>query len=612
MRKVLNTFVLLFLTAGFLYSQSDIGPDTKINVPGNHGISPMEKNQQKIENPAPVVPDGLMQQYYEARRNKNENEKARLGQEIDKYLNAFPTVSNGDAKIVKPPYTPMSPDWGIGDIKVHDGNIANYNGFRQMDMKLGEDGNLYLAVNRRSLPGYNGYISVYTSTNGGRNWSWVSGTASVAYYFGEITMLVEQRSNTNIGDSTRIILYYTVSSASSLDSASLYYCTFLRTGSTTAGIWYSGLVASPSQGNKFQYPSACSDGMYYGSATYLHVVAQEVTNAGVQYRLHHFRSTTWCLTHSDGIINTVNDDYYPSAAYNETITGADSIYVALERRFGSYTIGLRVLSTSEIPSTTFFTYYLAYSLNAKYEKPCITVQQEQYSTPRKVLVTSTKDTAGLKNAKYHTSTNGGASWTIDWALGYVNQMCDFTWCNSDSTTAGGGYFIAGYVNIIGDSISVRRGIIGNMGTILYKRNSYFGTGVLPPLVAIYKDGSTKYSALAYAGTGPMNVYFNSEFLPNVGVTPIGNNIPDKFELNQNYPNPFNPTTNIRFNIPSNEMVKLTVYDILGREVSVLVNEFKNAGSYQVDFNASAFTSGIYFYKIEAGNFTDIKKMILVK
>ena len=86
----------------------------------------------------------------------------------------------------------------------------------------------------------------------------------------------------------------------------------------------------------------------------------------------------------------------------------------------------------------------------------------------------------------------------------------------------------------------------------------------------------------------------------------------RFELNQNYPNPFNPTTNIRFNIPRNEMVKLTVYDILGREVSVLVNEFKNAGSYQVDFNASAFTSGIYFYKIEAGNFTDIKKMILVK
>ena len=613
MRKVLFTFVLFFVVAGFLYSQTDIGPDTKKYVPGNHRITQMDENNLNIENPTPVVPNDLMQQYIVAKNSGNENEKTRLGREIDKYLNAFPTVNNGDAKIIKPPYTPMSPDWGIGDILVHSGGVAYTGGFRQMDMKLGEDGNLYLAVNRRSVSGFNGYISVYTSTNGGRNWSFVSGTASVASYFGQITMLVEKRSAT-IDDSTRIILYYTVSSTSAQDDASLYYCTFLRTGSTAPGVWYSGLVSTPTAGNKFQYPSACSDGMYWNTATYLHVVVQEVTNANVHVKIHHFRSIDWCLTHTGNSFTTGSllwSDFYPSAAFNHR-TGSDSVYVAIERRFTTGDVGLRILSIPGVPSAVYFTYFVSDVTSAKFEKPCITVQQEQYSTPRKLLVTTTKDFGGSKVAKYYFSEDGGSTWSAENNLGSSTMQCDFTWCNSDSTTAGGGYFIAGFVNVNGDSVTVRRGILGNMGTYLYKRNSYYGTGFLPPVVAIYKVGSTKYSALAYAGTGPINVYFNSEFLPNVGVTPIGTTIPDKFELSQNYPNPFNPSTIIHFGLPNNGIVKLTVFDILGKEVNILLNEFKNAGSYQVEFNASTLTSGIYFYKIEAGNFTDIKKMILVK
>ena len=85
--------------------------------------------------------------------------------------------------------------------------------------------------------------------------------------------------------------------------------------------------------------------------------------------------------------------------------------------------------------------------------------------------------------------------------------------------------------------------------------------------------------------------------------------PAKFELSQNYPNPFNPTTRI---VPSNEFVSLKVYDILGNEVAVLVNEQKQAGSYEVNFDASNLTSGLYFYKIKSGDFTHVKKMMLVK
>ena len=87
---------------------------------------------------------------------------------------------------------------------------------------------------------------------------------------------------------------------------------------------------------------------------------------------------------------------------------------------------------------------------------------------------------------------------------------------------------------------------------------------------------------------------------------------DTYELSQNYPNPFNPVTQINFSIPKQSVVTLRIYDVLGKEVATLVNENKPAGFYTVDFNASDLSSGAYFYRIEAGNFTDIKRMMLIK
>ncbi len=101
-----------------------------------------------------------------------------------------------------------------------------------------------------------------------------------------------------------------------------------------------------------------------------------------------------------------------------------------------------------------------------------------------------------------------------------------------------------------------------------------------------------------------------------------------YHLNENYPNPFNPITKIRFVIPNevrnlkdfssqaprndNALVTLKVYDILGNEIATLVNEEKPAGVYEVEFNASNLPSGVYIYKLQAGSFIDVKKMILSK
>ena len=89
-------------------------------------------------------------------------------------------------------------------------------------------------------------------------------------------------------------------------------------------------------------------------------------------------------------------------------------------------------------------------------------------------------------------------------------------------------------------------------------------------------------------------------------------VPENFELFQNYPNPFNPSTRIQYRILSLAKVTLKVYDLLGNEVAILVDEYKSAGTYDVDFNGESLNSGIYFYTLNAGNFTQTKKLVLLK
>ena len=97
-----------------------------------------------------------------------------------------------------------------------------------------------------------------------------------------------------------------------------------------------------------------------------------------------------------------------------------------------------------------------------------------------------------------------------------------------------------------------------------------------------------------------------------GIEDENNIIPEEYILYQSYPNPFNPSTTIKYSIPKGDIVSIRIYDILGSELAVLTNEFKTAGTYSVDFNASRFASGVYFYQIRAGNFVETKKMVLLK
>lgn len=123
---------------------------------------------------------------------------------------------------------------------------------------------------------------------------------------------------------------------------------------------------------------------------------------------------------------------------------------------------------------------------------------------------------------------------------------------------------------------------------------------------IYIAGSGSYNNI----TNTVTIKYNQI----IGILPISNQLPEAYKIYQNYPNPFNPSTKIKFDISGTSVAQtfLSVYDINGKEISLLVNAYLKPGSYEISFDATGLSSGVYFYKISVGSFTDVKKMVLLK
>ena len=98
----------------------------------------------------------------------------------------------------------------------------------------------------------------------------------------------------------------------------------------------------------------------------------------------------------------------------------------------------------------------------------------------------------------------------------------------------------------------------------------------------------------------------------IGIQPISSEVPKQFSISQNYPNPFNPVTNINFDVKSKGLVKLAVFNSIGQEVAIILNQELSPGTYKANWNAANYPSGVYYYKLESGSFTETKKMVLIK
>ena len=140
------------------------------------------------------------------------------------------------------------------------------------------------------------------------------------------------------------------------------------------------------------------------------------------------------------------------------------------------------------------------------------------------------------------------------------------------------------------------------------------TPVLGGYLGSVSSGQYGYKLIVASGYNGTAAVTNTQIYTE-DFTPVNNgnaNVPDNYSLGQNYPNPFNPVTKINYDIKENGFVSMKIYSILGEEVMTIVDGYKAAGSYTVDFNASSLSSGVYIYRINTGSYTDSKKMILIK
>jgi len=127
---------------------------------------------------------------------------------------------------------------------------------------------------------------------------------------------------------------------------------------------------------------------------------------------------------------------------------------------------------------------------------------------------------------------------------------------------------------------------------------------------LYANGFIVHNNYVYAGTN--DGIWRRSLQEIISINPISSKIPKEYKLYQNYPNPFNPTTTIKSAVPRASSIKISVFDVSGREVETLVNEQLQPGTYSTQWNASAYSSGVYFYKIQSGEFSETKRMLLLK
>jgi len=157
-------------------------------------------------------------------------------------------------------------------------------------------------------------------------------------------------------------------------------------------------------------------------------------------------------------------------------------------------------------------------------------------------------------------------------------------------------------------------IVGNNGTIIQTTNSGTSWVQQNSITEINLNSVSMPTMNTWYIAGDSSVILKTSTSGNLTGVNYSNYFgsPDKFSLSQNYPNPFNPTTKIKFDVKESGLVKLTVFDMLGRIVETIINENLSSGSYERNFNGSRLTSGVYFYKLEVGDYTEIKKMTLLK
>jgi hypothetical protein len=455
-------------------------------------------------------------------------------------------------------------------------------------------------------------IAVFKSTDMGFTWSVVNGV--------QIPSLRNQSfalSVTDTADGRWVVgLLYILKPSSASPGGSLMWTSFLDDGSG----WRTNILIPADSLIQYRSPTIATDGYAYSPGSTWHYAAAErvVPATGVSRGITVFRSsdfgTTWPVrdtTFSFGV-----EDAFPTIAVQAGVGAGDTVFVAFARKFSAADNDIRLFKNSTTYSGTWTFRAVTTTLSDEFA-PSLAVSTFDGSS----LITYTRNTGPS------TQLDALCAYTTDrWATLVTGTLAsdpakqEYLTNSAYSRTGLENQWHVSY-RVVSDTAAATPDTImyttgpdvsGIVNAVPVVVNKFQDTGALRPVVGAHRQGSTGawVGHVTYSSPGPTNILYDGFEIP-VSVNPVSTP-PRVLLLGQNYPNPFNPTTRINFRIPGSSPVTLTVFDILGRTVTTLVQDERTAGSYEVTFDASTLAGGVYFYRFTAGPQSIVRRMILLK
>lgn len=621
MKKIILIFssLLLISTINGQNSQKNLNEESVIiqNYLGNGDISNTSKNpaQQNDEMIARV--NELSKQLNQARLNRN----TQLVRELEKQINAL--VGSKE----------VSPDFGPQAIPLVESIIPS-DGPNGTDISIitagamwatatttqDTDGRIWVATTHFAS-GATDTLRIFYSDDDGLSWTYLTGYT----YVGIVNFRTDDLDIEVLNDGTDWYIY--VSGAYDFSGAAWGFVARYKADGTS--FFHVNL---PKSTDTDQYwTRIVSDYPRYTGAAYIYIVA--TMDSVIDATTRHVYSRAFVIqdpyasppTVLDRNNNTNGSSYWwhwGSSPIDATMKTDVAYFDSLSS--GDRIVTCSMFENSEFDSLIYMTYSDDYMATNPYLRNSFSLT---YTSMRPIMsfsggndqlsgcITTTRNYMNTDDSdpRYIATNDGGANWM----QGYIEATTDTTHKTDVIGLRGvDGHFKFAWINEDAPNPE-----------FLYRTGYLNGSMVQTPIVEMYGAGifpdRTFGGRAGYRITGTDSCF--AVFEGPLGVTAYGvsgcsgspssvenDELPINYSLSQNYPNPFNPSTSIRFEIPQSGFVKLVVYDMLGKVVATLLNEEKTAGAYEVNFSVQNLASGIYFYTINAGNFTSTKKMILMK
>jgi hypothetical protein len=629
-----KTIVAIFML--FLFLIVNMGLFAQINkiVPTENDFyslsdnthNPILSKTQSIPNPITPQEQVVLNQLREARLNNDQNLISVLTERLNKMhgVNPVQLINSPNAVCESPKNirVPFAPDYMMSQIT----NVANWSvATATVPSGAPNTGRIWTAFTHFSSAGSDS-IKLFYSDNGGETWfyytQWYYNNYNINYRPNEIDIEI-------LFDNTNVWLMG-VSGFTDLSNGRAM-SNFWRINTTTFS-FFSSILSWPGNtttSNIYYNPRVCTDNSIFITNAYVYLTASfDSTYGSVHWTRQKYAYFTTPFAVSPlvnyGQPNPLNNGGF----YWNSNNLPSGVYVWSDIAYFSNLGTDRIMTVYNIDYPgNLHSMFLAWSDNygaSVTGNLTLTEGNESIgariaynagsSGNRNGMITYLRLASGSDWDPYYRNTTDGGSALTSWGQGYVDVSTQRArYVDIIAMRSASDQFKVAYIQDVSGGYAAyytgwNAGVFNSPAITLVNGvqcDSTFGK-----VRAGYKLGGGDDCIAIWAGAAGLGVYATRLCQTTMGVN--NNEIPVSYSLMQNYPNPFNPSTTIKFSIPQRGFAKLVIFDINGRIIATPVNNDLNAGSYDIFFDASNLSSGIYFYKLESGSFVETKKMVLIK